>query len=91
MNLNNELDEEWMNFNENGNFESNKKSNTNELINDIKCSDIYISTKTKIGYLNLTNIDLNDLFWKLPILEYHIPKNGILKKSFKIIVIVKKK
>ena len=27
MNLNNELDEEWMNFNENGNFESNKKSN----------------------------------------------------------------
>ena len=37
MNLNNELDEEWMNFNENGNFESNKKSNTNELINDIKC------------------------------------------------------
>ena len=84
MNLNNELDEEWMNFNENGNFESNKKSNTNELINDIKCSDIYISTKTKIGYLNLTNIDLNDLFWKLPILEYHIPKNGILKKSFKI-------
>ena len=46
--------------------------------------DIYISTKTKIGYLNLTNIDLNDLFWKLPILEYHIPKNGILKKSFKI-------
>ena len=84
MNLNDELDEEWMNFNENGNFESNKKSNTNESINDIKCSDIYISTKTKIGYLNLTSIDLNDLFWKLPILEYHIPKNGILKKSFKI-------
>ena len=47
MNLNNELDEEWMNFNENGNFESNKKSNTNELINDIKCSDIYISTRQR--------------------------------------------
>ena len=84
MNLNDQLDEEWMNFNENGNFELNNKSSNNKLMNDIKCSDIYISTKTKIGYLNLTSIDLNDLFWKLPILDYHIPKNGILKKSFKI-------
>ena len=31
MNLNNDLDEEWMNFNENGNFESNKKSIDTEL------------------------------------------------------------
>ena len=29
-----------------------------------KCSDIYISTKTMISYLNC-NIDLNDNFWKI--------------------------
>ena len=34
-----------------------------------KCSDIYISTQTKIAYLNKT-IDLNEVFWKIPMIEY---------------------
>ena len=38
-----------------------------------KCSDIYISTKTKIAYLN-QKIDLNEIFWKIQILLYHEPK-----------------
>ena len=36
-----------------------------------KCSDIYISTQTKIAYLNST-IDLYRIgFWKLPIINYY--------------------
>ena len=83
MNLNT-LDEEWENFNENNMFNDVKKDNNDELKNNVKCSDIYISTKTKIGYLNINNIDLNTLFWKIPLIDYHKPENGILKKSFKI-------
>ena len=45
-----------------------------------KCSDIYISTQTKIAYLNKT-IDLYK-FLELPVLDYHIPENGIIKKKY---------
>jgi hypothetical protein len=48
-----------------------------------KCSDIYISTKTKISYLNKNNINIKDIFWKIPILNYSIPKNGVIKKQIK--------
>lgn len=48
-----------------------------------KCSDIYISTQTKIAYLNKT-IDLNEVFWKIPMIDYFTPDNGIIKKSIKI-------
>lgn len=47
-----------------------------------KCSDIYISTKTKIAYLN-QKIDLASVFWDLPILEYHEQTTGIVKKQMK--------
>ena len=47
-----------------------------------KCSDIYISTKTKIAYLN-QSINLAEVFWKLPILEYHEQTTGIVKKQMK--------
>jgi len=48
-----------------------------------KCSDIYISTKTKIAYLN-SPIDLYDIYWKIPILEYHLQQEGVIKKQIKI-------
>ncbi len=47
-----------------------------------KATDIYISTKTKIAYLNKT-IDLKTLFWEIPILNYSIPKKGVVKKQMK--------
>lgn len=56
---------------------------TNVCSRDIpKCTDIYISTKTKISYLNKA-IDLNYLFWLLPITEYHEQREGIIKKQMK--------
>jgi len=45
-------------------------------------SKIYISTKSKIAYLN-QHIDLKALFWGIKIIPYSTPKNGIIKKQMK--------
>ena len=80
-----DLNDEWALFlKNNGNTEM-------ELVKDdtIKqeflpeFSDLYISTQTKIGYLN-NQIDLNDVFWKIPILPYERPEEGVIKKIMKI-------
>jgi hypothetical protein len=47
-----------------------------------KCSDIYISTKTKISYFNKP-IVLNDVFWKIPIMPYNTAKECAIKKQMK--------
>ena len=48
-----------------------------------KCSSLYISTKTKISYLNINNIDIKTIFWKIPVMKYSAPKNGVIKKQIK--------
>lgn len=47
-----------------------------------KASDIYISTKTKLAYLN-RHIDLNSVFWEIPVIPYAKPCNGVIKKQRK--------
>ena len=47
-----------------------------------KANEIYISTKTKIAYLN-QHIDLKEVFWKIPVLPYAKPSNGVIKKQMK--------
>lgn len=54
--------------------------NTNNEIP--KATNIYISTKTKIAYLNAF-IDLKTLFWLIPIIPYDLPSNGVIKKQIK--------
>ena len=83
------IDSEWLEFKDNLSLHSNNYS-TNETKKEKKsskikpkCSEIYISTQTKIAYLN-QKIDLNKLFWLIPIIDYYSPKNGIIKKSIKI-------
>ena len=53
-------------------------------LNPPKCSDLYISTKTKIAYLS-QEIDLNTIFWKLKTIPYSTPSEGIIKKQMKFI------
>lgn len=48
-----------------------------------KASDLYISTQTKIAYLNQI-IDLNNVFWKIPVIPYQKAENGVIKKQIKI-------
>ena len=47
-----------------------------------KATNIYISTKTKIAYLN-TIISLKDIFWNIPIIPYYTANNGVIKKQMK--------
>lgn len=47
-----------------------------------KCTPLYISTKTKISYLTHP-IDLQDVFWKIPVIRYHFQNEGIVKKQMK--------
>jgi hypothetical protein len=43
---------------------------------------IYISTKTKIAYLN-QSVNIYDIFWKIPVQHYYERKEGVIKKQIK--------
>ena len=76
-------DKKIVSANINDNFDSENVSEK-----DIpKSSEIYISTKTKIAYLN-NPINLRDMFWIIPVLKYMEPKNGVIKKQMKFNSIV---
>ena len=66
---------------ENINFTTSDRtdSNSEEIP---KATEIYISTKSKIAYLN-REIDLKEIFWNIPIVPYAMPKNGVIKKQIK--------
>ena len=66
-------------------FENKVEKNVSEkhIVNIPKCSDLHISTKTKIAHLN-QKIDLNNVFWKLPVIEFFKPECGIIKKQMKV-------
>lgn len=82
------IDSEWDSFLENMDNPIEKKENnvdTVELIENYevpKGTELYISTKTKIAYLSHP-IDLFNVFWKLNVISYHIPIEGIVKKQMK--------
>lgn len=48
------------------------------------CEDLYVSTKTKVLYLNQP-IDIHTIFWNIPIIEYWRPIEGVVKKQMKIV------
>ena len=73
-----ELNNEWAAFmNSSEPYENENKSIIHLNFNP-ECSDLYISTQTKIGFLNKT-IPLEYIFWKLPMIGYQA-KQGIIKK-----------
>jgi hypothetical protein len=91
-------DEEWLNFisgkteklsiseptkipNEIIDLEFDNSDNSNE---QPICEDLYISTKTKVLYLN-QEIDIHHIFWLIPIIEYWRPTEGVIKKQMKIV------
>ena len=77
------LNDEWTAFmNSDADYNSIKKLNKNDNFKPI-CSDLYISTQTKIGYLDKT-IPLEEIFWKLPMINYREAREGIIKKIIKI-------
>ena len=89
------IDDEWESFINNDtdmkieNKEFKIYNNIDTILDDEidknvpKCGDIYISTKTKIIYLD-TDINIYETFWKLPIIDYDEQKCGIIKKQIKL-------
>jgi hypothetical protein len=82
------IDDEWASFissEYNGDISSDDEAildfiPTNEIVP--KPSRLYISTKTKISYLNMA-INLKDVFWKIPVIPYAKPCDGVVKKQMK--------
>jgi TATA-box binding protein (TBP) (component of TFIID and TFIIIB) len=91
LNLKN-IDEEWESFiSKNNNSDDDECENIDLSFPNIeninlgdapKPTDIYISTKSKIAYLN-SGFDLKDIFWKIPVIPYAKPENGVIKKQIK--------
>lgn len=95
--LNNDYDIDNINNNDDINLnnetihnELNNNKHQYNLDNNLKIkkkieikNKIYISTKTKIAYLN-KSIDIYDIFWKIPIINFYDNNDGILKKEIKI-------
>ena len=90
-----DIDSEWQQFCDEENKETqwtkqpqttkgvNSDINNDKEKNDIPISNaLYISTQTIISFLN-TPVDLNNIFWQLPIIPYHLPTEGIIKKQIK--------
>lgn len=80
-------DDEWLQFC-NNDYSSDNFLNTSHSseINIPECPEaehLYISTKSKIGYLNKP-INLADIFWKIPITPYHFYEEGVIKKQIKM-------
>lgn len=46
--------------------------------------ELIISTKTKVLFLNQP-VDIHNLFWKIPVIDYWQPKAGVLKKQIKVV------
>ena len=76
-----DLDEDWDNFL----HDNTSKKLENIEYNNKKAifTDLYISTKTKICYLN-TEININETFWKIDIMDYNNFSEGIIKKQIKL-------
>jgi hypothetical protein len=95
------IDDEWAQFltsytsNNFGSLSINQKQHIEPKIEKISiepplqenkpvCEDLYISTKTKVLFLNQI-IDINNIFWKIPVIEYWNPCDGVVKKQMKIV------
>lgn len=78
------IEEEWENFcNDTKNFKITEKKEENTKKENIpKCTSIYISTKTNIIYLT-EQVNLKECFWKIPIINYCHPIEGVVKKQIK--------
>lgn len=82
------LDDQWKSFMDGTFFQSNAE----EEVHNTACkseyvdkfSELSISTKTKIAFLTIDNIDIMSLFWKLNVIPYNKRSNGIIKKQIKI-------
>ena len=86
-----DIDDEWEAFLDDDNTEVENTESPHEIKKDQlitqsapEPTDIYISTRTEIAFLN-TEIDLKKYFWLIPVNNYDDMKEGVIKKQMKFI------
>jgi len=80
------IDEEWLNFINNDDTIFDNDENIHDNINNNiipESTSLNISTKTKIIYLNRI-IKLEEIFWKINLINYIDNIDGVIKKQIKI-------
>lgn len=85
------LEEEWESFLVCDDFTGEREKEVADK-NIPKCpegSSLRISTKVKILYLDIKDIDICGLYWKLPITQYWEQREGIIKKQIKYTCLTK--
>ena len=78
------IEDEWASFISNPEIIHTKENSEKASNNVPECEELYISTKTKVLFLNQP-IDINNIFWKIPIIKYWEQKEGVIKKQMKIV------
>jgi hypothetical protein len=82
------IDDEWDQYLLNDGHEEDTKKVIDDgykaEIDAPECEELYISTKTKVLFLN-QEVDIKNVFWNIPITPYSFPKEGIIKKQMKIV------
>ena len=79
----NDLDQAWASFVSSQTSDQRRADVSQEELGPApECSDIYISTKTKISYLS-GPVSLASTFWGVPVLDYHDAREGVVKKQMK--------
>tara|TARA_B100000073_G_C23714723_1_gene565537 strand:+ start:219 stop:1268 length:1050 start_codon:yes stop_codon:yes gene_type:complete len=83
-----DIDDEWEAFLEDENEEeiNEGETNTETITSEVapEPTDIYISTRTEIAFLDQT-IDLKKYFWLIPVNNYDDMREGVIKKQMKFI------
>jgi hypothetical protein len=82
------IDEEWLSYCNSSTqqlpLEKAKSTEKRESVDVSKCEELYISTKTKVLFLN-QEIDIHNIFWNIPVIDYWRPMDGVVKKQIKIV------
>jgi len=80
------IDDEWMKYLSNARTGETSKTHipkseslTVDTVAPI-CGELNISTTTKVLFINQP-VDINNVFWNIPIMKYEEPSNGIIKKQ----------
>lgn len=60
----------------------NMSNSSGDTIRHPQCTPIYISTTTKIAYMDRP-INIKQVFWEIPVLKYTDPNEGVIKKQIK--------
>lgn len=72
-------------------YESNTEEDENISASQVTdqqrapCEDLYISTQTRIFFLNVTQLDVNKIFWNIRVIPYYKTVDGVIKKQIRLV------